>query len=396
MSPIRGLSDRGLSFPEIGQIRKGAPKDETKNRPGKDLDYFRVEIDPRETEAVQTFKKVYGDKPDSINVILPFNEIDKMWEAWLEAYTAGRMVARSDGEYFVYLVDTKTGEVLVKNGLDKKGNKMPYTDKQVVGKDYKKNEIRCKPVGRLKVIVPELARAAYMTVLTTSINDIANISEQLSAFQELNSGTIAGIPFVLRRRPKKISRPGENGQRIRVEKWLLSIEADPTWGRAKLSQVKRLALPGNGLEHEEIVESTLIEVEDEWEPPNEVIEEEQPTPPEPEPIKEKKQTIKQTSTPPPPPEPEPVSDPCWTEPEAPPEPPEAVPSELQKAFDLAGNDGVKYEMCSVFELTRRTKGMNALWKTETDYKKQNVLLQHLDALKLVLEYRQDNMPVTNS
>src|SRR4030043_1370870 len=361
--PIKGLSDRGLAFPEIGQIRKGAPKIEGKNRPGTDLKYFRVTFDEKETEAVQIFEKRYGKEPNEIHVILPFNEIDKMWEAWLEAYTAGRMVARSDGEYFVYLVDTKTGEVLVKNGLDKKGNKMPYTDKQVVGKDYKGNEIKCKPVGRLKVIVPELARAAYMTVLTTSINDIAYISDKWSAFQELNSGTIAGIPFVLRRRPKKISRPGENGQRIRVEKWLLSIEADPTWVRAKLSQVKRLALPGNGLEHEEIVESTLIEVEDEWEPPNEVIEEEPPPTPEPEKIRGHKHNIQQTSTPPPPPEPEPVSDPCWTEPEAPPEPPEAVPSFLQKAMNLAGNDGVKYEMCSVFELTRRTKGMNALWKT---------------------------------
>src|SRR4030043_2419917 len=119
--PIKGLSDRGLAFPEIGQIRKGAPKEEGKNRPGKDLEYFRVTIDEKETEAIATFTKAYGDKPDSINVILPFNEIDKMWEAWLEAYTAGRMAARSDGEYFVYLVDTNTGEVLVKNGLGKKG-----------------------------------------------------------------------------------------------------------------------------------------------------------------------------------------------------------------------------------------------------------------------------------
>src|SRR4030042_3084278 len=191
--PIKGLSDRGLSFPEIGRIRKGAPKDETKNKPGTDLKYFRVTFDEKETEAVQIFEKRYGKEPNEIHVILPFNEIDKMGEAWLEAYTAGRMVARADGEYFVYQVDTSTGELLVKNGLDKEGKQKPYTDGQVVGHDYKNNEVRCKPVGRLKVIVPELARAAYMTVLTTSINDIVNISEQLSAFQELNNGQIAGI-----------------------------------------------------------------------------------------------------------------------------------------------------------------------------------------------------------
>ena len=238
--PIKGLTDRGLAFPEIGQIRKGAPKGE--KAPGKDLPYFRITFDEREQEAAANFKKVYGEQPADIRVILPFNEIERMWDPYLEAYTAGRLVARSDGEKFIYWVDTKTGDIKVKNGQPY----TPYTEDQVVGHDYQGKPIKCKPTGRLKVIVPELARAAYMTVLTTSIHDIGNLSAQLEAFKRLNHERIAGIPLVLRRRPKKISMPKGN-QRVRVTKWMLSIEADPEWVRAMLTEVKRAALPGNGL-----------------------------------------------------------------------------------------------------------------------------------------------------
>jgi len=242
--PIKGLSDRGLSFPEIGQIRKGAKK--TENRPGQDLTYFRVEFDERETKAKETFDEIYKTgKPTNIRIILPFNEIDRVWEAWLEAYTAGRMVARSDGEKYIYLVDTKTGDVIVQNGEPY----VKYDPKIPAGYDYQNKPVFCKPSGRLKVIIPELARAAYMTVLTTSINDIANISAQLEAFSRLNKGRIAGIPFILRRRPKKISRPDskDKTKRVRVEKWMLSIEADPEWVKAMLVEMKSLALPGNGI-----------------------------------------------------------------------------------------------------------------------------------------------------
>lgn len=279
---IKGLTDRGLAFPEIGQIRKGAPKGE--RAPGKDLTYFRVTFDEQEAEAAQVFEQTYGKQPDSIRIVLPFNEIERMWDAWLEAYTAGRMVARSDGEHFEYLVDTKTGEVVIKNGLDKHGKRRPYMEGEEVGKDSNNKAIFCKPTGRLKVILPELARAAYVTVLTTSVHDIANISAQLEAFKTLNNGQIAGIPLVLRRRPKKISTPVD-GKRVRVTKWLLSIEADPVWVKAKLSEVKRLALPGNGLallpEPEESEED--IEAEATWVDDDDDFEYDDPEP-DPEPV----------------------------------------------------------------------------------------------------------------
>jgi hypothetical protein len=248
--PIKGLTDRGLAFPEIGVVRKGAKKTDPK-KPGPDLTYFRVVFDEREAEAQDEFLRIYGPQPAEIKIILPFNEIERQWEAWLEAYTAGRMVARSDGEWFVYLVDTANGQVLVKNGIDlKTGQPRPYVDGPVGWYTTQKGEkepIYCKPTGRLKVIIPELQRAAYLTVLTNSIHDIANLSDQLRAFQTINQGVLAGIPLVLRRRPRNISTPNADGTRVRRVKWLLSIEADPEWVKARLMATKQAALPGNGL-----------------------------------------------------------------------------------------------------------------------------------------------------
>jgi len=271
--PIKNLTNRGLAFPEIGQIRKGAPKDES-GRLGKDLKYFRVMFAEEEETAAGVFNKVYGNEPNGINILLPFNDINACWDAWLEAYTAGRMVARSDGEKFVYWIDTKTGEVKVKNGLPH----TPYTEGMSVGsyQDQKGKDvpIYCKTVGRLKVVIPELQRLAYMTVMTSSKHDIANLDAQLNALKQVNEGIIAGIPMVLRRRPKKISTPKADGTRARYTKWMLSIEADPEWVKHKLTAIKTLALPGNGLDLLPEPEEDQIEEGQFTEPAEETTEDE--------------------------------------------------------------------------------------------------------------------------
>ena len=240
--PIKGLTDRGLALPEIGQIRKGAKKNPNENRPGADLTYFRVEFDENEKKAADAFRVAYGDKPSYIRIILPFNETERMWDAWLEAYTAGRMIARSDGEYITYMLDDKS-DVLVQHGLDKAGQKVKHPADNIAGRDQKGHPVKFKHSGRLKVIIPDLSRAAYLTVMTTSIHDIGNISDQIAAFKELNQGQLAGIPFILRRRKKMISTPNADGTRVRRPKSLISIEADPEWVKAKLTQLGSLALP---------------------------------------------------------------------------------------------------------------------------------------------------------
>lgn len=266
MSPISGMTNRGEGFPQIGDIRKGAAKKEGEKRPGADLDYFRVDFLEGEEDAAAAWENKSKDEPRELSIVLPFNEIDRCWDAWLEAYQAGALLARSDGERFLYLRDHKTGEVIVQNGIEvATGKERKYTDGEVIHsytKNKEKVEVVCKPVGRLRVLLPELQRLAYMIVHTTSIHDIINISEQLAALKKINGGVLVGIPMLLKRRPKMISTPREGGKRVRSKKWLLSIEADPLWVKAKLQEMKLAALPGNGialLPEPEIVEGEVVE-----------------------------------------------------------------------------------------------------------------------------------------
>lgn len=239
--PIKGLTDRGQAFPQIGTIRKGDKK--TENKPGKDLTYFRVEIDEREKEAIASFDKAYGPKPTDLNVLLPFNEIEKFWDAWRELYNTGALVHRCDGEFVNYEIDPVSGQVLVRDWLNDQGERVAC--KLQKHPDKRK---RCRPVGRLKVVIPELGRLGYFTLNTTSLFDVIHISEQLGALAQINNGQMAGVPMILKRRPAMVSTPitdKETGQtkRARVEKWLISIEANPKWVAAKIKSMHLAALP---------------------------------------------------------------------------------------------------------------------------------------------------------
>lgn len=224
--PIVGLTDqRRPTFPKIGDIRKGAEKEE--KRPGKDLTWFRYVPIEGEEEAAETFGFHYGSCPREVNIFLPFDEIDRNFEAWMEAHTAGALQCRGDGET-CFLWRDESGEM--------QREKRPCGDLPQC-KD-------CKATGRLKVIIPELRRLAYVTVHTTSKWDIIELTENLRALRQLTGNGLKGIPLVLKRRPREISTPRSNGKRVRQTKWLLSIEADQRWVDQSLRQLEQAATPG--------------------------------------------------------------------------------------------------------------------------------------------------------
>lgn len=222
--PIKGLTDRPASFPQIGILRKGAPKPE--RGPGRDLKYFRFDTD--DAEAARAFQTVYGDEPTSIRVYLPFATAAENFEAWQEHWTAGALQHRCDGQTCVLWLN---GQRYSQQAVPCPHAKLDPSDRD-----------RCKPAGRLKVVIPELRRLAYVTVLTGSVHDIIAITEQLAALESLR-GDLRGVPMILRRTPRDISMPGQGGKRTRVEKWLISVEAAPTWVDLQLAAQERAALP---------------------------------------------------------------------------------------------------------------------------------------------------------
>lgn len=232
---IIGLTDRGAAFPRIGMLHKGAPKP-SENRPGADLkDHFRFASG--DAEALQRFAAVYGSKPNNIRVMFYYATASANFDAWQEHHSAGALKHRCDGQRCVLSLlpnGTYSHEPIPCPSIELK-RQNPAIDKKHL----------CRPVGRLKVIIPELQRMAYVLVQTTSINDILELQGNLEAAEALR-GDLRGIPFILSRRPRKVSTPGDNGQRARREKWLLSVEPEPQWVALQLASMRQAALPTGG------------------------------------------------------------------------------------------------------------------------------------------------------
>lgn len=229
---IIGLTDRGASWPRIGILRKGAKKPDG-NRPGADLKtHFRFETDDKAAEAA--FLAAYGSEPNGIKIAFQFPTTAQNFETWQEHHSAGALKHRCDGQTAIlWLGDDGQyhHDPIPCPSIDlKRAN--PQIDKKHL----------CRPVGKLKVIIRELDRMAYVLVPTTSINDILELQGNLEAAEAMR-GDLRGIPFILSRRPRQVSTPGTNGQRRRMEKWLLSLEPSPEWVKLQLAAEQRRALP---------------------------------------------------------------------------------------------------------------------------------------------------------
>jgi hypothetical protein len=256
---IIGLTDRGAALPRLGILRKGAPKP-NENRPGADLrTHFRFECD--DAAAAGDFQRAYGEKPNHIRIMFYYPTTAENFETWQEHHSAGALKHRCDGQVCVLSLQsdgTYTHDRLPCPSIELKSQN-PNIDKKHL----------CRPIGRLKIVIPELQRMAYILVPTTSINDILELQSNLEAAEALR-GDLRGIPFILSRRPRKVSTPTENGGRARREKWLLSIEPAPDWVKLQLTAMERAALPS--VDVKQLAPPPMVDVDT-----GEIFDDEEPT-----------------------------------------------------------------------------------------------------------------------
>jgi len=236
---IKGLTDREAEFPRIGELRKGAARskeDLAKKRPGKDLGPF-FRFTSQDDAVARRFAEVYGDRPDDLLVYLPGQTAGENFDAWKEHWVAGGLVHRCDGETCTVWRDDD--------------GQYQHTPKPCPGD--------CKEAGRFRVILPELKRLAYVTVLTSSKHDILNLASQLQAFQGLR-GDLRGIPFRLSRIKRMVSTPAPGNKRVRREKWLVAIEPAQGWVHLQIEASRVAALPQLEGPRESIIDSETGEI----------------------------------------------------------------------------------------------------------------------------------------
>lgn len=173
MSPIAGLTDTPKSFIKLGQIRKGAPKGQ--NAPGKDLDYFRVTFlkGSKAEELAAEFQRVYGTKPTSINVRFADPDPASVWDANYECYKQGGLIAKAGSRlredkielFWIFYRDPKTSETIISDGRARNAAGAELLAKTIdlntpIYNNDKGEPFYLEPVGRLKVVIPELAHIA--------------------------------------------------------------------------------------------------------------------------------------------------------------------------------------------------------------------------------------------
>lgn len=226
---IKGLTGKGMKFQEIGKLFKGAPKQKKVKDGreyevfGRDLDHWRFESPIPEIK--EAFIKAFGDKPRELFVYLPFAKTEENLQTCKEAYTAGALQHRCDGETCSLWLDPATNEY--------RNDPIPCPTLEMKPDEARRNG--CKNVARLSVVIPALNELGFVTVETHSKHDICFLDGVLPAFEGLQPVFgLKKIPFLLYRYEKEISTP-QNGKRVRVAKWLVGIKPMSEWSQRYLS-----------------------------------------------------------------------------------------------------------------------------------------------------------------
>lgn len=270
MSPIAGLTDRNKTFMCLAKIKKGAEITEDaqgKKSAPRDLDHFRVVFkegkDKEKLEAA--FLRLYGPKPISIDMRLPFKTVQENWDAFFTVYktgglyaTAGSFIDSNDVEhlYWERYRDPATSEVWIRNrrAVCPAGEEFinqPIDISKPIYFNAKNEPVLLKPEGRLSLVVPGLAKidgepkVGYFDFTPTSARDIGTISAELAGIAYMAESVgkdITGIPMKLIRRKEEVTVRIKD-KLSRKFSWVVHIEVGGEWGGKALEVMEMLALP---------------------------------------------------------------------------------------------------------------------------------------------------------
>lgn len=217
------LMEQGVlgNFPRFGKLRKGAEKGE--KSAGRDLDYFRLTLEPQYEHIRPQFVELYGEQPTEFrNVFLAADSAELAFQYHYEAWAHARLLRRCDGE---------TISVAYSDGMQTYDN-TPH--------DCTCNPVKpdCKIHGRLDVVLPELFELTgawgKFTIETHSVYDAVALRSAMivaGAFAaNIPNTAFWSIPFRVGRamRPVPVTI---NGKRSVKPMSLLFAEVEPEFNQ---------------------------------------------------------------------------------------------------------------------------------------------------------------------
>ena len=266
------LKDRDRSrarrLTRLGVIRLGHKESKEKKR--RDGSTYTVEYPVQDNHFIFTdapdLAEYYGDDCHEMDVILPFPDITRNFDAFYQIWAGGTLVCKGDGDCVKYAApftvkEKDTGGVSVYRA---KGDTLVSDGVAQVafswnGERFEPGEIvtcpgaaqglyphcaACKLSGVLKIMIadPIIFRFGYYQIATGSGRNYDSILGTLELISANGQRPVNGFPFKLRL-VKEATTYTENGERKATEKWFLKLEPDPTLTR-KLYQAQAQATFG--------------------------------------------------------------------------------------------------------------------------------------------------------
>jgi len=221
--PIKRFTEMkplGAGLPRIAKLYKGDERPEEGNRPGKDLNYFRIEFEEPYAHLRPVWEMMYGKEPAVFeNVFFPAPTIDEAMESWMEEWVASKRLHQCDGDEQHTWYNAELGI--------QSTARIPCASPAC----------KCKHTGRLKLWMPDFMQEAgvfgYLALNTHSQYDILTLVGYMHDILRLH-GRLDGVPFILGRAPREVSVPkpnGKPGERIKVKKSLLYLRVTEVFAR---------------------------------------------------------------------------------------------------------------------------------------------------------------------
>jgi len=238
----------------LGTIRLGiqVPNSRGNGTHPVQTDYFVLKDAPE-------LMTVYGEQPRELDVLLPFPDIERNFDAWYQVWAGGVLVCQGDGEYVQYATPNRVevkekrgkeytsvyndkGDTLVSNGVAQIAfdwNGEHFEAGEIVpcpgaSKDLYPHCAACRLGCLLKVMMadPALFRMGYYQITTGSKRNYDTIMGTLEMFP---ADRVNSIPFKLRLVEEQVTY-NDDGNRKKGKKWFLQLEPDPTITRKLYSK----------------------------------------------------------------------------------------------------------------------------------------------------------------
>jgi len=229
--------------PIIGRVHKGGPKPQGEDRPGADLDHFRIESTP---EVLERIREIYGDKPRQLRVL------------FIEHYPADI--------YDPFLVQRgQTGIATICDSVN-------IVKKRVAGRlvacdepcEFDQEKAACPRGCKSQALKPMLfyirgvERAGVFAFNTTSWTDNVELQNNLAyAAQEARKfraalgappdASLLGVEFILGRDQRSQNVPSKKSPtgKAKVKRWLCYLEISPDWIARVQEEIRKEAYGEN-------------------------------------------------------------------------------------------------------------------------------------------------------